>query len=172
MVLLALFVLLLRTLWCLGGNVTTIEGWEIERHETLVRRARYLGGYLEGPNGAKMRIVKQEFPYDIGIYSNIAQSMGGHLHTWLWPFTATPSVESGLSFEENEIEGELQDSALGIMRCHVLNYLQSREQHGHHQTRTVCSVWQGLSIHLMRSHSRWTQRSLESGRQRISCVVD
>lgn len=72
----ALFILLVRTLWSLGTNVTTIESWEIERHETLLRRARYFGGYLEGPDGIKVRIQKQEFPYDIGIWNNIKAGMG------------------------------------------------------------------------------------------------
>jgi palmitoyltransferase len=73
----ALFVLLVRSLWSLVFNATTIESWEIERHETLVRRARVLGGYLEGPGGKKIPIRKQEFPYDIGIWSNIKNGMGG-----------------------------------------------------------------------------------------------
>ncbi|KAF7567105.1 hypothetical protein PtrM4_136960 [Pyrenophora tritici-repentis] len=42
-------VLLLRNIWCLAVNTTTIEGWEIERHRTLVRRARQFGGYLAAP---------------------------------------------------------------------------------------------------------------------------
>ena len=101
----AIAVLLLRNLWCLGGNVTTIEGWEIERHETLVRRARARGGYLHGPDGIRVKIGRQEFPYDIGILRNIRQGMGGSLLSWLWPFTATPSNESGLEFETNGFEG-------------------------------------------------------------------
>jgi palmitoyltransferase len=102
----ALFILLARTLWCLGANTTTIEGWEIERHETLLRRARYLGGVLEGPNGAKVRITRQEYPWDIGIFSNIAQGMGSwNPLAWFWPFSFTPSVESGLEFRDNGLEG-------------------------------------------------------------------
>ena len=54
--LLALGILLARNIWCLGGNVTTIEGWEVERHETLVYRARTHGGYLDEPKGTKIRI--------------------------------------------------------------------------------------------------------------------
>ncbi|THY30880.1 zf-DHHC-domain-containing protein [Aureobasidium pullulans] len=101
----ALFVLLLRTLWCLGANTTTIEGWEIERHETLLRRAKYLGGVLEGPNGAKVRITRQEYPWDIDIFSNIAQGMGSwNPLAWFWPFSFTPSIESGLEFEDNGLE--------------------------------------------------------------------
>lgn len=73
----ALFILLVRSLWSLIFNTTTIESWEIERHETLVRRARVLGGYLEAPDGKRILIKKQEFPYDIGIWSNVKQGMGG-----------------------------------------------------------------------------------------------
>lgn len=73
----ALFILLVRSLWSLLFNTTTIESWEIERHETLVRRARVLGGYLEAPGGKKIRIAKQEFPYDIGLWSNVQNGMGG-----------------------------------------------------------------------------------------------
>lgn len=36
-----------------------------------------LGGYLESPGGIRVRIKKQEYPYDIGIWANIKQSMGG-----------------------------------------------------------------------------------------------
>jgi palmitoyltransferase len=94
----------LRTVWGLGGNVTTIESWEIERHEKLLRRARVLGGYLDGPDGIKIRIFKQEFPYDIGIWSNIAQGMGtGNPLAWFWPFSSTPRT-SGLVFETNGFE--------------------------------------------------------------------
>lgn len=73
----AIFILLVRSLWSLSSNTTTIESWEIERHKTLLRRARYLGGYLEGPGGIRIRIKKQEFPYDIGIWENIKAGMGG-----------------------------------------------------------------------------------------------
>ena len=78
--LLALAILFLRSIWSLVFNITTIESWEMERHETLVRRARVLGGYLDGPGGIKVRIQKQEFPYDIGIWSNIKQGMGGSIN--------------------------------------------------------------------------------------------
>lgn len=75
--LIALSVLLIRTIWSLGAGTTAIEVWEIERHETLLRRARVLGGYLDGPDGIKVKIQKQEFPYDIGIWRNFKQGMGG-----------------------------------------------------------------------------------------------
>ncbi|KAK2737631.1 Palmitoyltransferase [Onygenales sp. PD_40] len=106
MVLFALAILLTRTLWCLGGNTTTIEVWEIERHRTLIRRARVFGGYLDGPDGVRVRIQKQEFPYDIGIWNNIKSGMGGSANviSWFWPFAATPPQNSGLEFEVNGFE--------------------------------------------------------------------
>ncbi|EHY59619.1 Palmitoyltransferase [Exophiala dermatitidis] len=93
-----------RTVWGLGGNVTTIESWEIERHEQLLRRARALGGYLDGPDGMRIRLVRQEFPYDIGIWKNIVQGMGtANILAWFWPFSATPRTD-GLEFETNGFE--------------------------------------------------------------------
>ncbi|KAG5287722.1 palmitoyltransferase pfa4 [Histoplasma capsulatum G186AR] len=106
MVLFALIILLARTLWCLGGNTTTIEVWEIERHKTLLRRARMFGGHLEGPGGVRVRIQKQEFPYDIGIWRNLKSGMGGSANIigWFWPFASTPCQGSGLEFEVNGFE--------------------------------------------------------------------
>lgn len=101
----SLSILLARNIWCLSVNTTTIEGWEIERHEMLVRRARKQGGYLHGPDGKTIRVRKQEFPYDIGIYKNMRQGMGSSPILWLWPFTSTLSNESGLRFETNGFEG-------------------------------------------------------------------
>ncbi|EEP77867.1 conserved hypothetical protein [Uncinocarpus reesii 1704] len=101
-VLFALSILLSRTLWILLQNQTTIEGWEIERHRTLVRRARVFGGYLDGPDGTKIRIQKQEFPYDIGIWRNIQDNMGtGNFFSWFWPFSPSPRPGTGLEFEVN-----------------------------------------------------------------------
>ncbi|KAK4864564.1 hypothetical protein LT330_009559 [Penicillium expansum] len=101
-----LFVLLVRSLWSIGSNTTTIETWEIERHATLVRRARVLGGYLEGPGGIRVHIKKQEYPYDIGIWANIKQSMGGSANfiSWFWPLAATPDRQTGWAFETNDFE--------------------------------------------------------------------
>ncbi|EOA88996.1 uncharacterized protein SETTUDRAFT_46547 [Exserohilum turcica Et28A] len=101
-------ILFLRNLWCLAVNTTTIEGWEIERHKTLLRRARQYGGYLPSPDGAhQIRIKKQEFPYDIGIWANIVQGMNSaNPLSWLNPLAPTPSVASGLAFETNGFEDE------------------------------------------------------------------
>lgn len=103
----ALGILCIRNIWCLVVNTTTIEGWEMERHRTLLRRARHFGGYLEDAEGKQIRIKRQEFPYDIGIWSNIVQGMGtANPMSWLNPFAATPSLRSGLCFEVNGFEDE------------------------------------------------------------------
>lgn len=107
----ALLVLLIRNIWVLGANVTTIEGWEIERHATLVRRAKVWGGYLDGPDGSKIRVVKHEFPYDIGIFTNIQQALGHNPLIWLWPFAATLDNKSHLRFPTNGFEGKCHHGA-------------------------------------------------------------
>lgn len=62
---------------------------------------------LDGPDGTKIRIVHQEFPWDIGIWSNLCQAMGTwNPVMWLWPLAGSPRAESGLSFKHNEIEGD------------------------------------------------------------------
>lgn len=109
-ILFGMALLWLRTIWSLGSNTTTIEGWEIERHHTLLRRARVLGGHLEAPGGEKVRIKKQEFPWDIGIFANISQGMGSQNPLlWLWPFAASLPVYGGLAFEDNGLEGKHRD---------------------------------------------------------------
>ncbi|KAK5134368.1 hypothetical protein LTR08_006548 [Meristemomyces frigidus] len=101
----ALTLLLGRTLWSLALNMTTIEGWEVERHDAILRRARVTGGRLDGPDGTKVRIERQEFPWDVGIWTNICQGMGSRNPlAWVWPFATSPRLESGLSFEHNGID--------------------------------------------------------------------
>ena len=125
MTLFALAILLARNIWTLGANVSTIEGWEIERHETLLRRAKVLGGYLDGPDGIKVKISRQEYPYDIGIYQNVRQGMGGSFVFWFWPFAATPSLESGLQFETNGFEGKYRLQRDKMVRLIILDPTQS-----------------------------------------------
>ncbi|KAF1808659.1 zf-DHHC-domain-containing protein [Eremomyces bilateralis CBS 781.70] len=101
----ALTILFVKSVWSLAVNTTTIEGWEIERHETLLRRARVLGGFLRAPDGSQVRLARQEFPYDIGIWGNLKQGMGTwNVLMWFWPFASTPSIESGISCPSNGFE--------------------------------------------------------------------
>ncbi len=112
-------ILVARNIWLLGGNITTIESWELERHETLVRRAKALGGYVDGPDGVKVKITKQEFPYDIGILRNVQQGLGGSVMSWLWPFAASPKITSGSEFETNEFEGESSQTQSKLVKIEV-----------------------------------------------------
>lgn len=83
-----LSILLLRTLWLFLQNTTTIESWEIERHEMLVQRARATGGYLTAPDGTQVRVRKQEFPYDLGFFKNMKEGMGGSANVSIIEFTS------------------------------------------------------------------------------------
>ncbi|KAF2750838.1 zf-DHHC-domain-containing protein [Sporormia fimetaria CBS 119925] len=101
----ALSILLIRNIWALVVNTTTIEGWEIERHDTLVRRARYFGGVLEAPNGTQVRIRKQEFPYDVGFWRNCKEGMGtGNILAWFNPLSSTPKLPTPLTYPTNDFE--------------------------------------------------------------------
>ena len=97
-------VMFLRAVYSLATNVTTIEGWEVERHEQLLRRARVMGGYLDGPDGIRVKITRHEFPYDIGIWQNIRDGMGtSNIVAWFWPFGFSMRTH-GLNFETNGFE--------------------------------------------------------------------
>lgn len=93
-----------RACYALVCNVSTIESWEIERHEQLLRRAKVLGGYLDGPDGSRIRIRRQEFPFDIGMIRNTAVGMGSkNPLSWIFPLARTPAT-SGTVFETNGFE--------------------------------------------------------------------
>lgn len=85
-------------------NTTVIEGWEIERHEVLLERAKKNGGFVYAPGGMKVRITEQEFPYDIGYWKNLCQAMGSSWWMWLLPFADGPSVQSAENWEVNGFE--------------------------------------------------------------------
>lgn len=105
LVLFALSILLVRAVYSLAINTTMIESWEIERHEALVKRSRKTGGYVYANNGQKMRVQRQEFPYDIGIWKNMCQGMGTSMPLlWFLPFGPAPGIESAANFEVNGFE--------------------------------------------------------------------
>ncbi|KFY87105.1 hypothetical protein V500_07188 [Pseudogymnoascus sp. VKM F-4518 (FW-2643)] len=105
---LALFILLILLVSAcnsLAMNTTMIESWVIERHESLANKARYHGGFVHGPGGRRIRIRKQEFPYDIGIWANLVQGMGTpNVLAWLLPFAGDPGNETGWEFPVNGFE--------------------------------------------------------------------
>ncbi|POS77759.1 DHHC zinc finger domain-containing protein [Diaporthe helianthi] len=115
----ALVILLVTTVrgWVL--NITMIEGWEQERHEAVLLRARRAGWWTgsgagagdggNGGGGSKVKIERVEFPYDIGFFANMAQAMGTkNILTWLDPLIGGgPKVSrevgrgTGWEWEEN-----------------------------------------------------------------------
>ncbi|KAG5931535.1 hypothetical protein E4U60_006040 [Claviceps pazoutovae] len=84
-----------------------IEGWQIERHEELVERGGRDWWDLHGPDGEQIKIEKVEFPYDLGIFTNMSQAMGtSNFLLWLLPFSSSPKVGTmgkgyGWTWEEN-----------------------------------------------------------------------
>lgn len=102
-----LTILFVRATYALCTNTSQIESWEVERHESLVSRSRKQGGYVYTAGGQKMRVEKQEFPYDIGIWKNLCQGMGtANVLMWFLPFSGTPSVLTAGEWEENGFEDE------------------------------------------------------------------
>ncbi|CAK7268415.1 Palmitoyltransferase [Sporothrix epigloea] len=125
---LALSIMLYTTLQSWMFNTTMIEGWEIERHEAVVDRYSSTssdgswwgeddedaGGDEEDDSAAweenKARkaaalCMRIEFPYDLGIFNNMAQAMGTrNVLLWFLPFSggpkiATASGSSGLGWD-------------------------------------------------------------------------
>ncbi|KAJ0269998.1 hypothetical protein Brms1b_011886 [Colletotrichum noveboracense] len=110
---LALFILFFSTLrgWVL--NETMIEGWELDRHTALCERTSKNGSgdfwSVTGPDGKKLRLEKVEFPYDVGIFDNLAQAMGTrNVLLWFFPFAGNPEISKsgtgcGWEWPENGI---------------------------------------------------------------------
>ncbi|KAK6820879.1 palmitoyltransferase PFA4 [Apiospora arundinis] len=120
---LALGILLATTLQGWLFNTTMIEGWEIERHDSLLERRR--GGFGDGGGGgsnydaegywetrrdaddpALLRLEPVESPYDVGIFANMAQAMGtANVLLWFFPFAGGPRV-APYSSPSDRKEGE------------------------------------------------------------------
>lgn len=74
-----MLLLCLRTLHQTVFGATTIEGWEQDRHDALVRR----------------RVVKQvTFPYDIGFWENVVAAFGYSSNpiSWANPLARSPRI--------------------------------------------------------------------------------
>ncbi|KAI0391468.1 zf-DHHC-domain-containing protein [Xylariaceae sp. FL0594] len=105
----AMAIILLTTVRGWALNMTTIEGWEVERHEAVLQRR---GGYAEEDwwrshcpedheaegvtqqtNSMSLVIDPVEFPYDVGIFANMAQAMGtSNPLLWILPFAGNPRI--------------------------------------------------------------------------------
>ncbi|XXH02431.1 class II myosin [Hypoxylon texense] len=105
---LALGVLLATTVKGWVFNTTMIEGWEVERHEAAVDRQFDAGSsaspwWAEGGDGGggggggddapPFAFDAIEFPYDIGIFANMAAAMGtSNPLLWFLPFAGNPQI--------------------------------------------------------------------------------
>ncbi|KAI0168947.1 zf-DHHC-domain-containing protein [Hypoxylon sp. FL1284] len=97
----ALGILLFTTVRGWLFNTTMIEGWEIDRHEAAIERRLDAGSsasawWAEGGDGAddgNMPPDAVEFPYDVGIFANMAAAMGTR-NPLLWPlpFAGGPKI--------------------------------------------------------------------------------
>lgn len=107
LVLFALLLLFIHAAHSLATNTTQIEGWEVDRHTALVSRAKKNGGWVHAPSGVNIRIVHQEFPYDVGVWRNLVQGMGSsNPIMWFLPFGSAPKIETAKDWEENGFEDE------------------------------------------------------------------
>ncbi|KAK4229717.1 Palmitoyltransferase PFA4 [Podospora fimiseda] len=96
-------------------NTTMIESWEIDKHESTLSR---LDSSFDNPDthywteetNDKISLSQIEFPYDLGIYSNISQAMGtSNPLRWFLPiFGGAPQIcndgtqtGTGWEYEEN-----------------------------------------------------------------------
>ncbi|KAK3845147.1 MAG: DHHC palmitoyltransferase-domain-containing protein [Linnemannia gamsii] len=69
-VLLAVGILCIYHLWCLVSNTSTIEVWEQEKVDAMVKKGK---------------LRKSKFPYDVGCLRNYRQILGNNILLWLWP---------------------------------------------------------------------------------------
>lgn len=101
----ALGLMLATTVKGWAVNVTTIEDWEIERHERSLER-----GWFDDDGVAPERV---EFPYDVGFFANMAQAMGTrNFFLWFFPLSGAPAISpdgkgSGWEYEEDEVNDRI-----------------------------------------------------------------
>ncbi|KAI1751829.1 zf-DHHC-domain-containing protein [Xylaria castorea] len=166
---LALGVLLVTTVKGWLFNTTMIEGWEIERHEAVLQR----GGYEEedwwrtsdGDADAAPRTMVDplEFPYDVGVYANMAQAMGTwNPIYWFLPFAGGPRVArlpSTTTLESlvAEIGGAAKPgrAGLGVGWAYEENGMNDRE-----------GMWPPIDPDKVRNARLWRQRRKEEARYR------
>ena len=76
-------------------NRTSIEGWELEKHESLMERSKREWWDMKGADGKVIRIESTEFPYDVGFFANMAQAMGTKNPIWwFFPLAGNPTLST------------------------------------------------------------------------------
>ncbi|CAO3568185.1 unnamed protein product [Mortierella alpina] len=116
-VLLAVGILCIYHLWSMASNTSTIEVWEQEKVEAMIKKG-------------KLRMTK--FPYDVGCLRNYRQVLGPSIWFWFWPQTMTGS---GTEFD-------VMDDKDAALIWPPREYQTSKRQY-----RTVVSEYTSSSIH-------------------------
>ncbi|KAI1177342.1 zf-DHHC-domain-containing protein [Nemania sp. FL0916] len=176
---LALGILLITTARGWLFNTTMIEGWEIERHEAVLQRRR--GGYggddevddwwrtSDGDAAAAPRSMVDpvEFPYDVGVWNNLAQAMGsGNPFLWLLPFAGGPRVARLPSSTITTLEDLVArlgagGRGLGVGWSYEENGLNDRE-----------GMWPPIDPDKVRNARLWRQRRREEAQYRREQLRD
>ncbi|KAI0503039.1 zf-DHHC-domain-containing protein [Xylaria bambusicola] len=150
-------------------NITMIEGWEIERHEAVLQR----GGYEEEDwwrtsdgdtdSAPRSMVDPVEFPYDIGVYTNMAQAMGtSNPLSWLLPFAGGPRIArlpSSMTSEDliETLDGTKAGNArLGTGWFYEENGLNDRD-----------GMWPPVDPEKVRNARLWRQRRQEERKYRL-----
>ena len=90
----------LATAWDLLQGRTTVEAKEMATYESVVERRKSSRGWWgdqdsgsgSEPEGSPFEEV--EFPYELGLFGNLAEAMGSRNPLWwIWPFAASPRVD-------------------------------------------------------------------------------
>ncbi|KAI1119100.1 zf-DHHC-domain-containing protein [Nemania sp. NC0429] len=178
---LALGILLATTVRGWLFNVTMIEGWEVERHEAVMqRRGRYDGreeeeeewwrsGDGDVASAPRAMVDPVEFPYDVGVYANMAQAMGtGNPLLWPLPFAGGPRVARlPPTMTLEDLVAKLGDGArpgssttatglaLGVGWAYEENGLNDRE-----------GMWPPVDPDKVRNARLWRQRRREEAQYR------
>ncbi|KAI3319690.1 zf-DHHC-domain-containing protein [Xylariaceae sp. AK1471] len=162
---LALGILLITTVRGWALNTTMIEGWEIERHEAVLQRGGYAeeeewwrtsdGDYADA--APRSMVDPVEFPYDIGMYTNMAQAMGtSNPILWLLPFASGPRVArlpSNTNTAPEDILVEGDNKRLGVGWSYEENGLNDR-----------VGMWPPIDPEKVRNARLWRQRRREENR--------
>ncbi|TAQ90100.1 hypothetical protein B7494_g1539 [Chlorociboria aeruginascens] len=150
----ALSILLTRAVYSLATNTTMIESWEIERHEALIDRARKTGGWIYGNSGLKIRVERQEFPYDVGIWRNLCLGMGSdNPLLWILPFSGEPKIVDMGDWEINGFESE--DKIWPPLDPDKLSRGKAVEENVGREYRTLAEEKEAFRERQRRDYERW-----------------
>ncbi|OTB03005.1 hypothetical protein M426DRAFT_322232 [Hypoxylon sp. CI-4A] len=185
---LALGILLATTVKGWLFNTTMIESWEIERHEAALERQyasspssssfdfnddndensaswwasneRAPGGDVSAPH---LALGPVEFPYDIGIFANMAAAMGtGNPVLWFFPLSGAPRVakypcSSSPAPDDDQTGGSGSSSSRGAKDAtgwaYEENDLNDRQ-----------GLWPPADPDKIRNAKVWRQRKMEADR--------